>query len=160
MLPVPVREKKHRLPSENYGGYHVVAFTCCIQDRKACFVSNGIFREFENILIGELDRFHCAAHIYLFMPDHGHLILQGRDNTADMWRCMVLFKQKTGFWFSKNEPRHEWQKDFFDHVLRKDEDLKKQVEYVLNNPVRKGLAGNWMEYPYKGSTVYDLNSWK
>jgi REP element-mobilizing transposase RayT len=70
----------------------------------------------------------CAAHVYLFMPDHAHLILQGENEHANIWKCMVAFKQKTGYWMSKNAPVFEWQKDFFDHILRKDEDLKKQIE--------------------------------
>ena len=30
------------------------------------------------------------------------------------------------------------------------------VEYIVNNPVRKGLAREWEEYPYAGSFVYEL----
>ena len=42
-------------------------------------------------------------------------------------------------------------KDFYDHVIRKSEDIVVQVRYILDNPVRKGLVSSWEEYPFKGS---------
>ena len=41
-----------------------------------------------------------------------------------------------------------WQKNFYDHVVRKEESLIKIAEYIVNNPVRKGMVGTWEEYPY------------
>ncbi len=89
------------------------------------------------------------------MPDHFHFILEGAGVNANLWKAVVLFKQKTGYWFSKNTPSTHWQKDFFDYVHRKESDLKQHIFYVLDNPVRKGLTKNWYDYRYKGSL--DLN---
>ena len=33
-----------------------------------------------------------------------------------------------------------WQRDFFDHRIRDNEDLREKREYILANPVRKGLV--------------------
>ena len=41
-----------------------------------------------------------------------------------------------------------WQEESFDHVLRCSEGLDAKVEYVLQNPVRKGLVADWREYPW------------
>ncbi len=49
-----------------------------------------------------------------------------------------------------------WQESFWDHFLRADERVERVVEYVLNNPVRKGLAANRREYPFAGSLVFEL----
>lgn len=154
-----ILENKHRLPLDNYMGFNIVAFTCCVVNKQPLFVNNPVFLAFETILLDSLDKNNCGSHACLFMPDHCHLILQGKNEKSDIWKCMVLFKQILGYWLSKNAPGFQWQKDFYDHVLRKDEDIKRHVEYVLYNPVRKGLAENWKDYPYKGSTVYDLNTW-
>jgi len=32
--------------------------------------------------------------------------------------------------------------------LRKDEDLLKVAEYIVYNPVRKGLVEDWRDYPF------------
>jgi len=44
-----------------------------------------------------------------------------------------------------------WQKDFYDHVIRRHEDLSTQARYILDNPVRKGFISSWQEYPFIGS---------
>jgi hypothetical protein len=63
----------------------------------------------------------------------------------------VSYKQKTGFWLAENKPDVKWQKDFFDHIIRKDETLSTQVRYILDNTARKGIESSWQDYPYKGS---------
>ena len=41
-----------------------------------------------------------------------------------------------------------WQEESFDRVLRCSEKLDEKVEYVLNNPVRRGLVLNPNEYQW------------
>jgi actin-related protein len=41
-----------------------------------------------------------------------------------------------------------WQEESFDRVLRSSESLDAKIEYVLNNPVRKGLVSDWHHYPW------------
>ena len=85
------------------------------------------------------------------MPEHQHLIITGVQSVSDIWKAIISYKQKTGFWMSEEEVGARWQKDFYDHVLRRYEDIAVQVRYILDNPVRKGLVPSWKEYPYKGS---------
>jgi REP element-mobilizing transposase RayT len=72
------------------------------------------------------------------MPDHQHLVLAGTQSESDIWKAVVNYKQKTGFWMSANKPEMRWQKDFYDHVISVHDDIAAQVKYILNNPVRKG----------------------
>ncbi len=111
------------------------------------------------MLLSALKQFECEAEIYLFMPDHVHLLLRGQAESADVLRSMKSFKQKTGFWLSQKYPPVRWQKDFYDHVLRTEDEIPKHIQYILNNPVRACLVDNWKNYPFKGSTVYNLNEW-
>ena len=100
---------------------------------------------------------HCAAPIYCFMPDHLHLMIQGLQSNSDTWRATVLFKQRTGFLFSQAQNDFRWQKDFYDHITRSDEDWQAQVRYIANNPVRAGLVEQWVQYPFTGAIGYDLH---
>ncbi len=43
-----------------------------------------------------------------------------------------------------------WQKSFYDHVIRKEEDLNSIAGYIFNNPVRKELVENYEDYPFLG----------
>jgi len=55
-----------------------------------------------------------------------------------------------------NKFKMRWQKDFYDHVLRKNEDMVAQIKYILDNPVRRGLVSSWDEYPFSGSIGCNL----
>jgi REP element-mobilizing transposase RayT len=154
-----VRERRHRLDRSCYRGTLVVAITACLKDGSKVFVERQAFHTCESILKHCLLKTFCEAHVYVFMPDHCHFVIQGQSESADILACMKCFKQRSGFWLGQNRPGAQWQKDFYDHVLRKEEDLHKHINYVLANPVRKELVANWKHYPFKGSTIYDLEKW-
>ena len=48
-----------------------------------------------------------------------------------------------------------WQRDFFEHRLRKDESFRQKADYILLNPVRAGLTRNPNDWPY----VFIANPW-
>lgn len=143
-----IREKKHRLPREYYEGLNTVAFTLCVKNRIPLVTDFEIFAEFEKQLLIELGDHRCDAHVYLFMPDHGHLVLGGQDEESRVLDAVDGFKQRSGYWLSKNRPKIHWQKDYYDHSIRRQEEIEKQIRYVLDNPVRKGLVDDWKKYPF------------
>lgn len=154
-----IREQHHRLPPESYRGMQIVHFTACVQHMQPFFVNKSVFTKAEHLLIEQLPRFHVDAEVYLFMPDHCHILLRGNEETSDVLQCMYMFKQQTGYWLYKEYPQIHWQKDFYDRVLRREEDAGTAVEYILNNPVRKGLVEDWKDYPFKGPTIHNFEEW-
>ena len=82
---------------------------------------------------------HCR--LALLMPDHLHAIVAfppepGLATTVTNWKKFVARKYGV-----------EWQRDFFDHRLRNDQELQEKTSYILLNPVRKGLcerAEDWV----------------
>lgn len=87
---------------------------------------------------------------YCIMPDHIHILLSLTDRYQKSLQNLVsAFKRYTTR--VTNELfsiKPLWQKNFYDHVVRKEELLLEITEYILNNPVRKGIVSNWEEYPY------------
>jgi REP element-mobilizing transposase RayT len=146
-----IKEKRHRLPKEFYKGNISVAFTLCLRKNVQAFTRPDIVNNFADILTLVITKTACIVPVYCFMPDHQHLIITGTHNDSDVRKAIVSYKQKTGFWMSENRPDMKWQKDFYDHILRRHEDVAVQVRYILDNPVRKGLVSSWQEYPFKGS---------
>lgn len=41
-----------------------------------------------------------------------------------------------------------WQRDFFDHRLRREESAREKEDYIWNNPVRAGLVKRKEDWPY------------
>lgn len=160
-------EKKHRLQRELYRGQMIATFTICVFNKQKIFTTQEVFNQMERFLLDSLKKFDCGSLVYLFMPEHCHITIEGCSEEADLWRCIVSFKQVSGYWLAKHslfgrcgfQPAIKWQKDFYDHILKKDEDVKKHVLYILNNPVRKGIVENWKDYPYKGSTKFNFYEW-
>jgi REP element-mobilizing transposase RayT len=94
--------------------------------------------------------------VYSFMPEHLHTVTQGRTDQSDALTAMERFKQYSGWWLKKNRPNVEWQKSFYDRVVRSDKKLAALVRYTVNNPVRRGLVDDWRAYPFTGAIGIDL----
>ena len=41
-----------------------------------------------------------------------------------------------------------WQRDFFDHRLRREEAEREKADYILRNPERAGLVEDWQQWPH------------
>jgi len=41
-----------------------------------------------------------------------------------------------------------WQRSFWDHVVRSNENLETVARYIIENPVRNGLVERVEDYPY------------
>jgi len=144
------------LAKEVYKGRILLALTLCIKNRVKTFIDPQVVNIFTKTLEEVAARSNCTIPVYCFMPDHLHLILSGNDDEVDLLKVINAYKQKTGFWLSRNRKGILWQKDFYDHVIRKEEGLTACIKYILDNPVRKGIVAEWQEYPFKGSVGYDL----
>lgn len=149
------KTKKHRLEPEYYKS-QAVSFTICLTTHEDANKKH-IFGPINEILVNTLKEDNCLLHIWVLMPNHCHMIVESRDKTIDILKTIDKFKQYSGFWFYKNKIKMKWKKSYYDHILRDENDVENQVYYILNNPVRKGIAEAWKEYPYKFSMIYDLD---
>jgi REP element-mobilizing transposase RayT len=152
----PIYEKPHRLARERYRGQVILAFTGCVEEKRPLFADAAAVTSSVERLTNACDKYSCNVLIYCFMPEHSHLITRGRSMAADAWKAMVAFKQQIGYWIAQNRPSFKFQKDFYDHLIRADEDLVAQIRYVAQNPVRRGLVKHWFEYPHTGAIGVSL----
>ncbi len=86
------------------------------------------------------------------MPDHVHLVLSVLRNESG-WPyelSSILQGLKSASAHSVNRvlltSGPVWQDESFDHVLRSNESLKEKLEYIRQNPVRRGLVDAPEEY--------------
>lgn len=77
------------------------------------------------------------------------LIISPGESTLSLSKFLNFFKGKTTAVFKERKDlRKIWQRSAFDHVIRTEENLKAVIEYIMNNPVRKGIVEKADEYPY------------
>ena len=95
-----------------------------------------------------------ALLAYCLMPDHMHLLVQPEDGVDVVAFVRRVKSRTTRIYWSEGEAGRLWQRGFYDHVLRGDEDVLHTARYVLANPVRAGLVSEPTEYPFSGSLLF------
>ncbi len=152
-----VRYKKRiRLPNFNYKGGYRYFITICTYNKKLVFNNRDIGYWIIEILRILSDKSEFTIWAYCLMPDHIHLLIEGKHDRADMRSFISLFKQKTGYEYKLKYGGKLWQINYYEHVLRSDENTKEIAYYILNNSVRKGIVESYKQYPYLGSFVFDV----
>ncbi|BDQ02975.1 MAG: hypothetical protein KatS3mg037_1550 [Ignavibacterium sp.] len=63
------------------------------------------------------------------------------------------------FTFSNMNTFFYFKKDKFSFLIF-NEDLNEYIKYILYNPVKNNILDDWLLYPYKGSTVFELKDWE
>ena len=151
------KRKQNRLTEYDYSTPNAYFITVCTQDRKNLFwtdVGAAISRQ-ENVSltdlgivvkqsIDEIPEHYPAITVdnYVIMPNHIHLLLQinadidGRPMAAPTISTVV--NQMKGV-ISKRAGFSVWQKGFYDHVIRNDNDYRDIWKYIEGNP------GKWTE---------------
>ena len=90
-------------------------------------------------------------YAWCFMPDHVHLVVQDAD-VVDLVRGFKGAMTPLGRRWDAG--RRLWQRSYYDHALRRDEDLRAVAAYVWENPVRAGMVACAADYPWSGSAVW------
>ncbi len=129
--------------------YHV---TICTKSREP------IFNEFEKACVASR-AFHNPNLIgdatlltWVLMPDHAHLLLRLGDQDC---LSIVVARLKSASARGVNQASGRqgavWGKSFHDHAIRGEEYLLATARYLVENPLRAGLARNVGEYPFWNS---------
>jgi REP element-mobilizing transposase RayT len=90
------------------------------------------------------------------MPDHVHLLIGVGANGS---LCSIVGDWKSRCYAARKRRgivSRFWQRSFYDHALRQEEDLEVTARYILENPVRAGLARETRDYPLSGSLEFDI----
>ena len=149
--------KKIRLDKDVYALEGAICFiTICTEGKTPLFQNKALTWAFLDQLKTDAESNGVSVFAYCFMPDHLHLVVTP-GTRKDIVGFVGEYKGRTTRIAWKYGIKGKcWQTSFHDHFLRKEEDVRDTVMYVLNNPVRKGLVQEWREYPYAGSLVYEL----
>ena len=83
------------------------------------------------------------------MPDHVHIIYRAIKNYS-LSRILKGIKGASARKINKlnNTKGSIWQSESFDRIIRDEADFNEKLNYILNNPLKKGIIDN--PYNYKG----------
>ncbi len=93
------------------------------------------------LLFRHRDQMRYRVHGFVVMPEHIHVVLTPE---GAIERAAQLIKG--GYSFAVREQFHGevWQPGYHAHRIVDAEDYRNQLEYVANNPVKRGLV----DYPF------------
>ena len=150
------KSRSNRLSNYNYSKDRPVHVTICTNNKENIFNSSVN----ANIVITEVLKtakdLGFRILCYCLMPDHLHVIISPGESNLPLSKFLNTFKGRTTTILREREGLREiWQRSAFDHIIRAEEGLKVVIEYVMNNPVRKGIVEKVDDYPY--SEWFDFN---
>jgi REP element-mobilizing transposase RayT len=123
------------------------SITICTARRRPIFAekrcADAVFASvFEGVLSREAE---CLA--VCLMSDHLHLLLMPKKanlvSLLNRWKAFT-----TNLLHRMGLQGQVWQRSFYDHALRGPETEFEVAEYIVSNPVRRGLVARWKSYPY------------
>lgn len=110
-----------------------------------------LFKEFGGLIFQSIEEGPLSRESDLMaacvMPDHVHLLLA--PISENLIHLIGRWKSYTSRLIWEKEYKGKvWQRSFYDHALREEEDIIKVAEYIVCNPVRKGIVQDCTDYPY------------
>jgi len=124
--------------------------------------------EVAEIIVKKLEEYSGSLydlHAFSIMPNHVHVLFSMAAQVVDeqgIWpydtlqhyvqldKVMQLIKGGSSFSINKLLGRKGklWFKDSYDHFVRKEEEWLNIANYILQNPVKAGLAKKWEAWPF------------
>ncbi len=97
------------------------------------------------------------------LPDHLHCIWQLPPDDSDFSGRWREIKKRASRYIApqtnKCNERLVWQKRFWEHLIRDDEDWKNHVDYIHFNPVKHGLVESVADWPWSSFSRAVENGW-
>ena len=142
------RRDSIRLRGFDYSWPRIYFVTIVAQGRQAKFGDERVATATIESLKKLRNDFHFNVYIYCLMPDHFHgLIGPGASGRTLGGLCGAFKSLSTRAYWSWYDGKL-WQRQFFDHIIRNQQDFEETLEYIRMNPVRRGLVTNPEDWPY------------
>ena len=99
-----------------------------------------------------MDRHPFRIDAYVLLPDHLHCIWTMPEDDNDYssrWmrikgyfsrKCDLKYKQPASASRTRKREQAIWQRRFWEHQLRNEDDFSRHIEYIHYNPVKHGVV--------------------
>ena len=130
-----LRKGRHSQPNQIY---HVITNT---KNRQPIFKNHHYARTLIHQLMAQQP--HASTLAFVVMPDHLHWLLQINQKQT---LSTILKNVKAKSAQAIGQPI--WQAGYYDHAIRKEEDIVNIARYIIANPIRAGLVNKVGDYPH------------
>ena len=136
------------------GSIHFI--TTVTRFRGAWFVEDEICTKILKIFEWHRANFSLKCIGYVLMPDHFHALLHQQEEGMQIPQMMAVFKRETS---KQARPKSYpgttlWRSRFDDVPVPGMNAVKTKLEYMHNNPIRRGLVEEPEKYPWSSAKDY------
>jgi putative transposase len=162
------RRKSPRLPTYDYTSNGAYFVTTCVQNREVLLsvieqetVKHSVLGEIVQTAWFDLPNHypHIELDAFIIMPDHIHGIIWLHDmpvgdgvgdglrpsptkhGLTEIVRALKSFSARRINEARGTQGQPFWQRGFYDHIVRVENDLEQIRQYILENPQRASLKG-------------------
>jgi putative transposase len=158
------------------GNWHELTFSCfrgypLLSKDRAC-------QWLMDAIVNTCRKLNYSLVAYVFMPNHVHLIMKPRDETHDIAAFLTSVKlsvsKKAKLWLEKKD--RAWLKKLtvseavgrktfrfwqpgagYDRNITDENTLVQMIDYIHNNPARKGLVAEPSQWKWSSAGFYATN---
>ena len=133
------------------------------------FTVNLAEREANHVLVDRIDVLREAyravkcdhpfrTEAFVVLPEHLHALWTLPENDADFSMRWALIKARFSRAIEQTEHRNAsrlrrrergiWQRRFYEHAIRDENDFTRHVEYIHRNPVKHGWVRHVVDWPH------------
>ncbi|MEZ5358332.1 MAG: transposase [Candidatus Zixiibacteriota bacterium] len=139
-----------------HGSYFI---TCVTYERQPLLIKN--FDLLKKAAIRLVKKHSIKIEAYIILPDHIHALI----NIEDYDISEILHRFKTSFsaqFYKRHHTKRVWQKRFWDHIIRDQDDWNHHLDYIHYNPAKHGYISDPKAWQYSSINrfkEYYPNDW-
>lgn len=138
-------------------------FTLTLQDRQSTLLTRKI-NELRYAFQHAIKRYPFVIDGVVVLPEHLHVVMTLPSNDSNYSQRLSLIKSTFSRQISTSEPVSEsrqhkrergiWQRRFWEHLIRDEQDYARHLDYMHYNPVKHGYVKTPVEWPYSSIHRY------
>ncbi len=141
-------------------------FTVVTEDRKPLLIDN--IERLRSAFRLCKDRYPFDIEAIVVLPDHLHTLWKLPEGDKDFSKRWMVIKRKFSSGLpcgivnaSKARKREKgiWQRRFWEHYIRNEEDWRRHVDYIHFNPVKHGHVSGPQDWPYSSYLQFVRKGW-
>lgn len=138
-----------RRRNQEAGTYFVTSRTW--QSRQL-FIRDEVCELFLQSLADYREQGHFALHAFVLMPEHFHVLITPAEDMA-LERAVQLIKGGSAHRIGRVRGLAfpVWQRGFTDHRIRDFGDYQVHIQYIEQNPVKRGIVDSAQDYKWSSA---------
>ena len=137
-----------------YVPHSIVFITQVVHDRQPLFGDPAAVALLRTLLHTAQEKYPFSMVGYVFLPDHLHMLIKPEPGVT---HSEIMHSLKPNFTKVYKQarsivgPEHFWQRRYWDHIVRDEDDFGRHLDYIHYNPVKHGYVTRpeeWLDSSY------------